>query len=123
MDPLRSSLMLEEAGKGDCLEEGAGSLYSGVVVKGFPGVSAQKGALEQQQLLCEGWEEGAGLCQELGLMAHPETVKEQAWGLVYSSCPGLRLCQTLSSTLPLLGSLRNQRLELFIREKASLLKC
>lgn len=49
-----SSLMLEEAGRGDCLEEGSGSQYSGVEVKGFPGVSAQKGAIEQQQLLCEG---------------------------------------------------------------------
>lgn len=46
--------MLEEAGRGDCLEEGSGSQYSGVEVKGFPGVSAQKGAIEQQQLLCEG---------------------------------------------------------------------
>lgn len=38
----RSSLMLEEAARGDCLEEGTGSLQGGVEEWGLPGVSAQR---------------------------------------------------------------------------------
>ena len=43
-----SSLVLEEAGRGDCLEEGSRSLHRGVRKQGLPGVSAQLGGIGQE---------------------------------------------------------------------------
>lgn len=43
-----SSLVLEKAGRGDCLEEGSRSLHRGVREQGLPGVSAQLGGIGQE---------------------------------------------------------------------------
>lgn len=43
-----NSLMLEEAGRGDCLEEGPASLHRRVEMSGLPGVSVQLGAVSQE---------------------------------------------------------------------------
>lgn len=43
-----SSLVLEEAGRGDCLEEGSRSLHRGVREQGLPEISAQVGGISEE---------------------------------------------------------------------------
>lgn len=45
---ISSALMREEAGMAGCRKEGAGSLHSGVEVKGLRGVSVQVGGVNQE---------------------------------------------------------------------------